>query len=168
MVNLIILDSLPFFMSPTGWTMPTCFMNSSLSNPASLAIAEITLLLSYSFVSSFPGFWRPITIMHDLWEYWSASSSCWDNNAFMFITTASSPSIAETVPLSVPSLSKSSSMIFCYFWIKFDCLTSLVCCCISLVHGCFWWDISIVVVMLLTLPGVVFLWFLWCLVMTKS
>ena len=31
---------------------------------------------SSSFVSSFRGFRRPVAIMHDLQEYWSASSSC--------------------------------------------------------------------------------------------
>ena len=59
-VNLIILNYLSFFVPPTGWTLSTCFVNSPLSSPVSLAIAEITHLLSSSFVSSFPGFRRPL------------------------------------------------------------------------------------------------------------
>ena len=78
-VILIILDCLPFFAAPTGWTLSMCFMNYSSSSQASLAIAEITILLSSLFVSPFPSFRRPVTIMHNLREYWSASSSCWVN-----------------------------------------------------------------------------------------
>ena len=65
-VNLIIFYCLPFFVPPTGWTLSTCITNSSSSSPALLAIAEITRLLSSSFVSSFPGFRRAVTIIHDL------------------------------------------------------------------------------------------------------
>ena len=166
-VNLIILDGLSFFMLPTGWTLSMCFMNSPSSSLASLVIAKMALLLSSSFISSFLGFWRPVTIMHNLQEYWSASSSCWDNIVLTFLTTASSPSIAETVASSLPNLSKNSSMIFCCFWIMFNSFASLVCCYISMVDGCFWWEIGFAVT-LLTLPGVIFLWFLWFLVMMKS
>ena len=117
-VNLIILDYLPFFMSPTGWTLSTSFVNFSSSSLASLVIGEIALLLSSSFVWSFLGFQRTVTIMYDLQDYWSALFSCWDNMVLTFLTTASSSSIAETVRSSLSSLSKSSSMIFCCFWIS--------------------------------------------------
>ena len=168
------LSSFPFLSSHSNLYLSWCVLlygknRKDSSSPASLVITQITLLLSSSCVSSFPGFRRPVAIMHDLREYWSASSSCWDNMVLTFLATASSPSIAETVRSSLSSLSKSSSMKFCCFWIKFDYLASLACCCISLVDGCFfWWQIGLAVVMLLTLPGVVFLWFFWFLVMIKS
>lgn len=72
-VNLIIFDCLPFFVPRSGWALSTCLKNSPLSIPASLAIVEITLLLSSSVVSSFPGFQNRL---HDLREYWLVSSSC--------------------------------------------------------------------------------------------
>ena len=41
---MAILDCLPFFVVPTGWILFTYFVNSPSPSPASLAIAEITLL----------------------------------------------------------------------------------------------------------------------------
>ena len=41
MVNLIILDCLPFFVPPTGWTLPKCFVNSCGSCGHSLVSLEV-------------------------------------------------------------------------------------------------------------------------------
>ena len=68
--------------------------------------------------------------MHDLQEYESASSSWCERTVFTFHSTASSPSIAETVPSKQPTLSISSSIIFCYFLIiSSDLLVWWVSCC---------------------------------------
>ena len=53
---LIILDCLPLFVPPTGWTLFICFMNF-LSSPVLLTIAKIPFCY-LSFASSFPGFQR--------------------------------------------------------------------------------------------------------------
>ena len=72
----------------------------------------------FLFVSTFWSFRRPATIIHDLQKYESASSSWHKRRGFSFHTTASSPSIAEAVPSKGSTVSISSSMIFCCFWIK--------------------------------------------------
>ena len=101
--------------------------------------------LSSSFVSSFLGFWRPVTIMHDLQEYESASSSRHKRRVFTFHTTASSPSIIETVPSKQPTLSISSSIIFCCFLIiSLDLLVWWFSCCwdVGWSWRCWWCSIN--------------------------
>ena len=73
--------------------------------------------------------------MHDLQEYWSTSSSCSDNILLTFLATASSPFIAETVPLSLPSLSRSSSIIFCCFQVGHPPLYVTFSVCPSFHHA---------------------------------
>ena len=58
-----------FVIFRVTYRMDLVFMNSHSSIPASRALTEIALLLSSSFVSSFPGFQRPVTIMHNLQGY---------------------------------------------------------------------------------------------------
>ena len=130
---LIILDCLPLFVPPTGWTLFICFMNF-LSSPALLRIAKIPFCY-LSFASSFPGFQGPVTIVQNLQENWSASSSGWDNIILTFLTTASSASIVQTVPWSLPNLTKNYSVIFCCFWIVSDSLALLVLVLVSIA----WW-----------------------------
>ena len=129
-VNFIILAWFPFFEPPMGCILLTCFLKSFSSTPASFATDDITFKASSSFVSSSSGFQRPVTIMHDLWEYESALSSWRKRRVFTFRITASSPSIAETVPSKRPTLSISSSIIFCCFLIiSSDLLFWWFSCC---------------------------------------
>ena len=74
-VNFVILTWFPFFVRPMGCILLTCFLKSFSSTPASFATADITFNTSSLFVLSSSGFQRSISIMHDLQEYESASSS---------------------------------------------------------------------------------------------
>ena len=100
----------------------------------SFCITCITMCITFnpssSFVSSFLGFWRPVTIMHDLREYESSSSSWRERKVFTFRTIARSPSIAETVTSKRPNLCISFSIIFCCFLIiSLDLLIWWFSCC---------------------------------------
>ena len=113
-----------------GCMLSKCFLESFSSIPASFGTADITFNASSSFISSFLGFQRPLTIMHDFQEYESASSSWCERRVFTFCTTASSPSITEIAPSKRPTLFISSSIIFCRFLIiSLDLLVWWFSCC---------------------------------------
>ena len=80
----------------------------------------------------------------NLREYESASSSWHKRRVFTFHTTASSPSIIETVPSKRPTLSISSSIICCFLIIYLDLLVWWFSCCwdIGWSWQCWWCSIN--------------------------